>query len=101
MPTGVCGINCDVCKLKLLDLCSTCGPGKSPEAFRKLEAQERILGGACPILRCAGMKRIDYCLRDCDAFPCENFASGPYPFSQGFLDMQERRRQRKPGHAPA
>jgi hypothetical protein len=42
------------------------------------------------------MNHIDYCLRDCSAFPCDNFRTGPYPFSQGFLGMQERRRQEKP-----
>jgi hypothetical protein len=39
------------------------------------------------------MNHLEYCLRDCNTFPCENFSSGPYPFSQGFLSMQERRRQ--------
>jgi hypothetical protein len=96
MPTGACGIACDVCKLKLLDLCSSCGPGKSQLAKAKLEAQKRLLGAPCPILACAGLKQVDYCLRDCDLFPCENFACGPYPFSRSFLDMQERRRQQRP-----
>jgi len=91
MPTGACGINCDVCKLRLLGLCSTCGPGKSPEAPKKLAAQEAAFGGTCTILACAVLNHIDYCLRDCPAFPCENFHAGPYPFSQGFLSMQDRR----------
>ena len=96
MPTGACGVHCDVCKLKLMEICSTCGPGKSPEAARKIEAQKRLLGAACPILECARMNRVDYCLRDCDQFPCDNFKTGPYPFSQGFLDMQKRRRKQLP-----
>lgn len=96
MPTGACGINCDVCKLKLLEICSSCGHGKSLDAEKKLEAQKRILGGTCPILSCAQMNRIEYCMRDCNSFPCYNFFMGPYPFSQGFLNMQERRRQEKP-----
>jgi hypothetical protein len=91
MPTGACGINCDVCKLRLLGLCSTCGPGKSPEAQRKLAAQKAAFGGTCTILTCAALNRIDYCLRDCHAFPCENFSAGPYPFSEAFLYMQDRR----------
>ena len=98
MATGACGINCDVCKLKLLDICSTCGAGKSPEATRKLEAQERILGSACPILACACLNNIEYCMRDCASFPCENFSAGPYPFSKEFLMMQERR-LKQPPHA--
>lgn len=98
MPTGACGVDCDVCKLRLLEICSTCGAGRSPEAVSKLEAQKRILGSSCPILACASMKQIDFCLRDCAQFPCVNFRSGPYPFSEGFLAMQERRRS---GPSPA
>lgn len=96
MPTGACGIDCDACRLRLLDTCSSCGPGRSEQARRKLEAQKRLLGEPCPILACAAINGIDYCLRDCSAFPCDNFASGPYPFSQGFLTMQQRRRQQGP-----
>lgn len=101
MATGACGIDCDVCRLRLMEICSTCGPGTSAEARLKLEAQERILGSPCPILACARLRGIDYCLRDCGEFPCDNFASGPYPFSAGFLQMQERRRrQTAPVYAP-
>ncbi len=96
MPTGACGINCDMCRLRLLGACSSCGSGRSQEAPKKLEAQKRIFGGTCTILECAVMNRIEFCLRDCDSFPCDNFTTGPYPFSRGFLDMQERRRKEKP-----
>ena len=96
MPTGACGINCDVCKLRLLGTCSSCGPGQSAEAALKLEAQRRIFGGTCSILECAVLNNIEYCCRDCGSFPCENFAAGPYPFSTGFLAMQERRRVELP-----
>jgi hypothetical protein len=77
MPTGACGINCDVCQLRLKEACSTCGPGKSTEAERKLEAQRRILGNPCPILACARMNGIAYCLRDCDPFPAMCLAQAP------------------------
>jgi hypothetical protein len=71
------------------------------KAERKLEAQHRILGSPCPILACARMNRIGFCLRDCASFPCDNFKTGPYPFSQGFLAMQERRRSAPPpAYAP-
>ena len=96
MPTGACGINCDVCKLNLLGTCSSCGSGTSLEGEKKLAAQERILGSPCAILACAHMNRVDYCMRDCQSFPCDNFISGPYPFSRGFLDMQQRRLQETP-----
>ncbi len=96
MSTGACGINCDVCKLRLMGACSSCGSGKSDEAQKKLEAQKRIFGSTCTILECARTNQIAYCLRDCNQFPCENFRFGPYPFAQSFLDMQERRRQEPP-----
>jgi len=101
MPTGACGINCDVCKLNLLGTCSSCGPGTSPEAVKKLAAQQRLLGSTCSILACANMNQLDYCMRDCHQFPCDNFRTGPYPLSQGFLNMQERRLKEKPAaYAP-
>lgn len=90
MATGACGINCDACRLNFMRVCSSCGPGKSLEARKKMAAQVRILGAPCPILECASGRKIDYCLRDCDEFPCERL--GAYPFSEGFLKMQERRR---------
>lgn len=90
MPTGACGINCDVCRLNVLGVCSTCGPGSSMEAQQKMAVQVRVLGAPCPILECAANRSVDHCLRDCEEFPCERF--GSYPFSEGFLMMQERRR---------
>lgn len=92
MPTGACGINCDVCRLNMLGICSTCGPGTENEAQEKIAAQKRIFGIPCPILACARKNRIAFCSRDCDRFPCPIFREGPYPFSQGYLNMQERRR---------
>ena len=96
MSTGACGINCDVCRLNVLGICSTCGPGRSQEAQKKVAAQERILGAPCHILACATKKRVDYCLRDCERFPCDEFRIGPYPLSQGYMNMQERRRSEAP-----
>ena len=91
MSTAACGINCNVCRLNLLGICSTCGSGIDRDGLRKMAAQERILGQPCPILACAVKNHIEYCLRDCDRFPCIEFSSGPYPFSRGYLSMQERR----------
>jgi len=76
--------------LQVRGICSTCGPGNSVEAQKKMAAQLRILGAPCPILECASSRGIAYCLRDCDEFVCERFRG--YPFSEGFLKMQERRR---------
>ncbi|MDY6854096.1 MAG: DUF3786 domain-containing protein [Thermodesulfobacteriota bacterium] len=96
MSTGACGINCDVCKLNLLGICSTCGSGINEDGLKKKAAQERILGKPCPVLSCAIKRLIEYCPRDCERFPCIEFTSGPYPFSSGYLDMQKRRRTKKP-----
>lgn len=93
MPTGACGINCDVCRLNLLGLCTSCGSGQSQEARLKLATQERILGSTCPALSCVVMNNKSYCLRDCSQFPCENHQRNPYPYSDSFLQMQKRRRK--------
>jgi hypothetical protein len=66
------------------------------EAEKKLAAQQRLLGSTCSILACAKLNQIEYCMRDCNQYPCDNFRAGPYPFSQGFLDMQQRRLKEKP-----
>lgn len=92
MPTGACGINCDVCILNRKGICTTCGPGNSPEAAAKEAAQIRLLGSPCPMLACARLNNIGHCLGDCASFPCELFENGPYPFSDSFLSMQKRRR---------
>jgi hypothetical protein len=71
------------------------------QAEKKLAAQQRLLGGTCSILACANMNQIEYCMRDCSQFPCDNFSTGPYPYSQGFLNMQNRRlKERPPAYAP-
>ncbi len=95
MPTGACGINCDTCRLHRRSVCSSCGGGTSEYASSKLEAQRRLLGAPCAILACARLNRLDFCMADCDQFPCENFSSGlnqGYPYSSGFIAMQKRRR---------
>lgn len=92
MATGACGISCDVCRLFVTGVCGTCGAGMSWEASAKMAVQERLFDRPCPILSCSQMNRVAYCNRDCDAFPCEIYQQGPYPFSQGYLSMQSRRR---------
>ncbi len=95
MPTGACGINCDVCRLNTDGHCSSCGSGTSPAGRRKMAAQEKLLGAPCAILACAILNQVAYCLHDCDAFPCENFGEGSYPFSRDYLRMHTRRRSNK------
>ncbi len=102
--TGACGVNCLVCGLFRQGKCSPCAAGVEPEAQKKLAAQLKLLGGVCPILGCAVTRRVAYCSADCDQYPCPRFLAGPYPFSQGYLDMQMRRRSQpaaKPPTPPA
>ena len=94
--TGACGINCLTCGLGASGRCGPCGAGTSRQASKKLASQLQLLGGFCPILKCAQDRKVSFCLRDCNAFPCEHFSSGPYPYSHGFLNMQERRRKGGP-----
>lgn len=91
--TGACGVSCLVCRLHVNGVCSTCGAGTSAAGKEKLAAQLRLFGKGCPILACAVERKLAYCLRDCDDFPCERFSEGPYPYSENFLEMQRRRRE--------
>jgi hypothetical protein len=90
--TGACGINCMVCGLFRQGKCSPCASGIEPEAHDKLAAQLKLVGGTCPILACAVERKIAYCSADCEVYPCKKFMAGPYPLSQGYLEMQLRRR---------
>jgi len=96
MATGACGINCDVCGLRILGYCSSCDSGRGEKTPSKISAQIRFFGAPCPILACASANNVEYCMRDCPRFPCNHFKSVPYPFSRGFLEMQERRRREYP-----
>lgn len=95
MATGACGINCDVCKLNIEGVCSTCGSGNCLNGEIKAKTQEKLFSASCPILSCAKMNKINYCMRDCKVFPCENFDKMDYPYSKSFLKMQKRRRSDK------
>lgn len=97
--TGACGLNCHACGLFRQGKCSPCAAGTEAQAQKKLTAQIKLLGGPCPILQCATERKISYCSADCQAFPCRRFMTGPYPLSQGYLEMQLRRRSR-PGLKP-
>ncbi len=92
--TAACGLNCQVCRLHIQGVCSSCGSGTSQAARDKLEAQVRLFGQGCSVLVCATNRQVAYCMRDCDDFPCDVFRSGPFPLSEGFLTMQARRREK-------
>lgn len=91
--TGACGVDCNTCRLHIQGICSACGSGLSKQGEKKASAQRQLFGQACAILECAIEKGIAYCMRDCDAFPCETFEDNGYPFSKKFLSVQKRRRE--------
>ena len=99
MPVAACGVSCDVCVLNMKGICGTCAPGTDERAQQKLDAQMRKIKMRCPILACAVEKRVAYCLKDCEEFPCARFESGfeslmgagPYPYSTSFLTMFKTR----------
>ena len=101
MPVAACGIACDVCALYLKGTCLTCAAGTESEALKKLESQRQRINTECPVLSCAVEKKVGYCLRDCEEFPCSKFASGfkyepgkgtdPFPYSASFLEMYRER----------
>ncbi|ADK85507.1 hypothetical protein Deba_2142 [Desulfarculus baarsii DSM 2075] len=99
--TGACGVNCLVCGLFRQGKCGCCGSGLEEQAQVKLAAQLKIMGGVCPILQCAVQRKIAYCSADCRLYPCHLLMSGPYPFSQAYLEMQLRRRGRPANKPPA
>jgi len=95
MPVAACGISCDVCGLYVKGICSTCVAGTDERAQKKLDGMMQVIKMQCPILACAVEKKIGYCLKDCEEFPCAKFESGfgpePYPYSAGFLNMFKTR----------
>jgi len=97
---AACGISCEACGLVEKGLCTYCGPGNSEAARAKLAYQRNLSGGlACPVLTCAVMNKIPFCMRDCPDFPCEHYESPltghPYPFSSSYLDQHRRQRKGK------
>ncbi len=90
--TGACGIHCGACRLQVLGVCHPCAAGIGEAKDAKMAAQVEKLGHACPILACAAKRGVAYCPRDCADFPCEIHQGGPFPYSEGFLAMQHKRR---------
>ncbi len=84
MMVGACGISCEVCGLRIKGVCKGCVPGNDPNVNERL-SYLRSINALCPVLRCAAEKKVAYCLRDCDSFPCEVFEKGGFPYSEAFL----------------
>jgi hypothetical protein len=99
MPVAACGVSCDVCGLYVKGICGTCAAGTEERALQKLDEQMELINMHCPILACAVERKVGYCLKDCEEFPCTKFESGfeslmgpgSYPYSRGFLAMFKAR----------
>ncbi|HOV26947.1 MAG TPA: DUF3795 domain-containing protein [Pseudobacteroides sp.] len=87
MATGACGISCDACGLYAKGICQGCVSGDicPPEVAQNIP---------CPILKCAAEKKIPYCSRDCNEFPCKLHDQG-YPYSSAYLGMYRSRNVQK------
>ncbi len=69
---GACGLACKTCPLMKAKKCKGCASGK--------EATPEILKmKPCPVLKCAAMKKIDYCGTGCKMFTqCKKLIGKPY-----------------------
>ena len=80
---AACGLSCMACPLMKAKKCKGCATGKTatPELLAKKP---------CPVLKCAAMKKIDYCGTGCKMFTqCKKMIGKPY--AQSFMDMLKKR----------
>lgn len=84
MATGACGINCDVCGLKVKGICLGCRAGTE-------WTEDAVAEHPCPILKCAVVKSVAYCLSNCSDFPCNTMEEASFPFSSAYLGMHRHR----------
>ena len=75
---AACGISCTVCPLMAAGKCKGCATGK-------MATEAQIEKKNCPVLKCAAMKKIDFCGTGCKMFAsCKKLVGRPY--AQEFLD---------------
>jgi len=79
---GACGLSCMACPLMKAGKCKGCASGTAASA--------EMLEKPCPVLKCAAMKKIDYCGTGCAKFTeCGKLIGHPY--AQPFMDMMKKR----------
>jgi hypothetical protein len=80
---GACGLACTACPLMKAGKCKGCASGTEASA-------EMVEKKPCPVLKCAAMKKIDYCGTGCKMFTkCAKVVGKPY--DKSFLEMIEKR----------
>ena len=80
---GACGLACKTCPLMKAGKCKGCASGKeaTPELLKMKP---------CPVLKCAAMKKIDYCGTGCKGFTkCSKIIGKPY--DKNFIAMIAKR----------
>jgi len=79
---GACGLACIACPLMKAGKCKGCASGKDA-------SEAMIEKKGCEVLKCAAMKKIEYC-GDCKMFTkCKKIIGKPY--DQTFMDMRAKR----------
>ena len=80
---AACGLSCMACPMMKAEKCKGCASGKEASA-------ELLKKKPCPVLKCAAMKKIDYCGTGCTMFTeCKKLIGKPY--AQSFMDMMKKR----------
>jgi len=80
---GACGLACTACPLMKAGKCKGCASGTEASA-------EMVEKKPCPVLKCAAMKKIDYCGTGCKMFTkCPKLVGRPY--TKSFLAMIDKR----------
>jgi hypothetical protein len=95
---GACGVRCSVCGLFVEGICLPCGSGLLEDkdvVDKKMAEQMKNLGKTCSKLQCVVDRKIGYCMKDCSEFPCGKYKQTIFPYSERYLNMYERRKQRK------
>lgn len=63
MIIGACGVYCSVCPLYISGVCTGCSRGDECPV-------DKVNEFACPILSCATVRSVPFCIRDCVEYPC-------------------------------
>ena len=80
---GACGLACSTCPLMKAKKCKGCASGKDA-------TPELLEMKPCPVLKCAAMKKIDYCGTGCKMFTtCKKLIGKPY--DKTFIAMIAKR----------
>ena len=80
---GACGLSCNACPAMKAGKCKGCASGKEASA-------EMVAAKPCPVLKCAAMKKIDYCGADCKMFTkCPKLIGKPY--DKSFMEMMDKK----------